>query len=541
MPFFKKSKNKKENSAAAPPPAPADTSSEITPDKETDSRESGVTAFSAQTLLQELQNRQAEHPQDLEFIQSRLPEIMEICGQHAENPEPADAAVRILLSPDRMTAFLYLLPPADGGAEPEENDIISAAQDAGITTGIDMDLLKQIYQHRSYYCVFPIARGTPPVDGENGKIVDHFSIIRQIHLQEDSRGSINYKDLNLFQNIEAGEVICDIIPPGDGTDGIDVLGHAVPAKKGNAPVIPQGKNTVLNEEKTALTAKVSGEISFQNDVFRVASRLTIPGSVDGSVGNLDFAGDILVMDDICRGFTVHAGGNVIVYGMVENASVTAGEDIEIRKGMNGSGGGFLKAGGNVSSLFLEHVRVTANGNVSSETIINSNITCGGSVLALSGRGTIIGGNISASKSVEARKIGTPSNNETRITIGQAVQEEKNTEHLSAELEEAVKTLEKIRLNYRYLTEQPSVPENKKEIFNILSEQKALYEKKVKDLNEQIDKMLRAKPNYSKCRVKSDIIYGVTEISLNHSHLIIKDTKEHCNIYYKDAELVLGTF
>lgn len=84
-----------------------------------------------------------------------------------------------------------------------------------------------------------------------------------------------------------------------------------------------------------------------------------------------------------------------------------GEDIEIRKGMNGSGGGFLKAGGNVSSLFLEHVRVTANGNVSSETIINSNITCGGSVLALSGRGTIIGGNISASKSVEARKIGTP--------------------------------------------------------------------------------------------------------------------------------------
>lgn len=45
MPFFKKSKNKKENSAAAPPPAPADTSSEITPDKETDSRESGVTAF----------------------------------------------------------------------------------------------------------------------------------------------------------------------------------------------------------------------------------------------------------------------------------------------------------------------------------------------------------------------------------------------------------------------------------------------------------------------------------------------------------------
>lgn len=137
----------------------------------------------------------------------------------------------------------------------------------------------------------------------------------------------------------------------------------------------------------------------------------------------------------------------------------------------------MKAGGNVSSLFLEHVRVTANGNVSSETIINSNITCGGSVLALSGRGTIIGGNISASKSVEARKIGTPSNNETRITIGQAVQEEKNTEHLSAELEEAVKTLEKIRLNYRYLTEQPSVPENKKEIFNILSEQKALYEKR----------------------------------------------------------------
>ncbi len=82
-----------------------------------------------------------------------------------------------------------------------------------------------------------------------------FSRIRQIHLQEDSRGSINYKDLNLFQNIEAGDVICDIIPPGDGTDGTDVLGHAVPAKKGNAPVIPQGKNTVLNERKNGSHGK----------------------------------------------------------------------------------------------------------------------------------------------------------------------------------------------------------------------------------------------------------------------------------------------
>lgn len=93
------------------------------------------------------------------------------------------------------------------------------------------------------------------------------------------------------------------------------------------------------------------------------------------------------------------------------------------------------------SLFLEHVRNTNNGNVSPKPSLR-NITCGGSVLALSGRGTIIRGTIMRPKVWRPGKSARRPIAETRITISQAVQEEKNTEHLSAELEEAVKTPEK---------------------------------------------------------------------------------------------------
>lgn len=569
MTIFDKLLNRRKKEEADQKPVIPEVALESVPEKEEESVLSRFTA-SAKALLEELYGCEEEDSREPEFLRNLLDEAEEKFRrlEQAEEaykqweadrsaareekdgaeesdvqplPPSADACVEVVLAPDQMAAFCYLLPPVGGGTDIMENDIMAALQKAGVTAGIDEELVQRVYQQKIFCRLFAAARGKTPVHGENGTITDRFSRIREIHLQEDSHGNIDHKNLNMYQNIKAGEVICDITPPGSGTDGFNVLGTILPARKGIPAVIPQGKNTVIKEDGTALLSKIDGDLSYINNVFRVEAQLVIPRNVDNSVGNLDFEGDILVKGDICRGFTVNAGGNVTVLGMVESAMVSAGEDIIIEKGMNGGGSGFLKAGRNISSRFLEHANVTADGNVTSETVINSHITSGGTVQVLSGRGIIIGGSISAAQSVEARKIGTLSNNETVIKIGCSVRKEENAEEVATEHRQAVKTLDMINKNYRYLLEMPSLPESKKEIFHTLSEQKKLYEDKVKELSLKLEELRNIRPDYSKCRVKSDIIYGVTEISLGYSRLIIKDTAQRCNIYVKDDELVLGTF
>lgn len=513
----------------------------VTEPAESDVLEVPDTTCSTHSLLRELYKHESEHPRDLLLVQSMVDEIREKAEQRTQADESFDACAEVIVAPDRMTAYLYLFPALGEGKDIRKEDILSSLEKAQVTAGIDKEILEQFCAQRPCYCIFPVARGTAPVAGRDGYIEEHFSRSQEIHLREDAKGNIDHRNLNIFQNIKAGEIICDIYPPEDGRDGTDVLGNTLPAQRGKEAFVPKGKNTRMNKEGTALISDIDGDISFREGVFRVASQLTISQNVDSSVGNLNFAGDILITGDICRGFTVQAGGDVTVYGMVENAMVAAGENIDIKKGMNGGGSGTLRAGGSISSRFLEHTLVIANGDVTAETIINSRITCGGSVLAVMGRGIIIGGAIRASQSVEARKIGTLSNNETAITIGCSVVEEENAGFLTSELEKARRMLDSVQKNYRFLANLPSVPDSKKELFQTLAEQKKQYENRVKELDEKLNDLLHSKPDYRKCHVKSDIIYGITEINLNSSKLIIKDATERCNVYFKENELVLGSF
>lgn len=528
-------------------------------------------SYSPQTLLRELYRNEANHPEDLQLVRSFLPSVQIkcrlrsqayenyekwkatadiICRRHetgdtpAEippSPDSADSCAEVMLSHDNMAAYLYLLPPVGDGKDITPETIDAAVQSAGITTGIDTEALSRISAQKIFYCLFPIARGTAATDGTDGRIEDHYSRVHEVRLLEDSRGNVDHRNLNIFQNIKAGEIICDIIPPCDGVNGINVLGSSVPSKKGAAAVIPQGKGTAVSKDGAALVALIDGDISFINGVFRVESKLTVSHDVDNSVGNLDFAGDILITGDVCRGFSVKAGGNITIYGMVESSTITAGENIDIKKGMNGGGAGFLKAGGNVHSRFLEHANVWAQGDIHAETIVNSQITCGGSVYALNGRGVIIGGVICAAQSVEARKIGTASNTENIIKIGSSILNEENVDYISAELTAAKKTLDMVTKNHRYLTSLSSIPANKQEVFKSLTEQKQLYETRVKELSQQLEELLHTKPDYSQCHIKSDIIYGITEIELGYGKLTIKNTSSRCNVYYKDGEIILGTY
>lgn len=453
----------------------------------------------------------------------------------------ADASVKVFVSRDYMYGFIYCLSPIGNGKTLDKAMIKTALEKYGITYGIIELSISRIFVKKDFFCIYPIAVGTAPIRGENGIVTERFLRTQKMQLRENEKGVIDYKNLNLFTDVKKGDIICDLTAPTGGQDGCDVLGRTVPAQPGKMPSIPKGMNTVINDDSTALIANIDGVLSFQRDVFRIEHQLTISGNVDSSTGNIDFSGDVLVMGDVLRGFRIKANGNIIVLGMAEGATLISDEDIDIRKGMNGSGSGILDAKGDIHARFLEQTQVTAGSNVVAETIINCRIVSGGSIFATVGKGIIIGGTLSVNNSVEAKRIGGTSDTKTIIKLGVSMLDEENLEYLNAELAHAKDTFRKLDKNLTYLKSLPSLPPDKEGLTKTLTEQRQLYADMARDLQYKIDAAILKASDFKNCYVHGDIVYAITEVTLNYSKLCIQETTRKCNVHYVDDGLTLGTF
>ncbi len=521
---------------------------------------------SVDRLLSDIWADREQHPEDMQAVEFFLPALRDRMESHdlkrqaaevlaKKDPDdvlkdesgrpveikPVDAKCTVYVPSDKMSAFICAFPPIAGGQELTMESITEALKKNKVAYGIDQEKLDSIAEEKKYGILFAIARGEVQTNGQDGSVVDHYSRQEDVGLKEDERGNVDHKSLRRFQGIQEGELICEIIPPTEGEDGIDVTGKVLRARAGKEPRVPQGKNTALSEDGTQLTATMDGDISFHNGAFHVERLLTIPESVDNAVGNLDYNGDILIKGDVMSGFTVCATGDIVVRGMVAGATLRAGGNIEIAKGMNGNGQGLLEARGNVRLSFMENANVVCHQDVYASTVINSNITCGGSVIAKEGKGIIIGGNIVARQSVEARRIGNQSGCENVIRIGQAMHDEENLEYLRKELKTNVDTLDKIQKNISYLKSKAPLSPEKQDLMEKLQVQSILYIDKVDVLSEKLEDLENERPDFSECRVRSDIIYPTTKISLDYAKFTVRDTTSMCMVYYQDGELLMGTY
>lgn len=516
-------------------------------------------------LLEDIWANRADYPSDLEAVEPFLKDIraslrnfemrrkaaelleakkewsQEEDGNEVEIPV-VDANCNVFLTPDRMTAFICVFPPIAEGMEIYREHIKEALQKKNVTYGIDEEKIYDIADKRKYNVLFAVARGKPCLHGEDGFVVDHYPREADVGLKEDEHGNVDHKSLRRFQSVENGGLICEITLPTEGENGMDVTGRELKARPGKKPRIPQGRNTELTEDGTRLVASMDGDIIFQNNTFCVDRVLTINGSVDNSVGNLDYNGNIVITEDVKSGFKVNATGDIFVRGSVEGAFLSAGGNIEIADGMNGNGQGLLKACGDIKITFMESANVVCHQDIYAATIVNSDILCGGSIYATKGKGVIVGGSIKAMKMVEAKRIGNQNGGENRIKLGYEMKDEANDlETLQKELAESRDTLDKIYQNIIYLKSKESIPENRRELLEKLEMQSIMYIQKIETLEERITEAENAKPDYSQCKVRSHIIYPMTKISLHYAKYTVRDTTPMCSIYYKDEKLQMGTY
>ena len=383
----------------------------------------GGEPVSREEILERIAEREVRvaHEDLLDEALERGDDVYVRIGEYDYNPIN-DTMLTISIEEEDMKVYITAVPPGRGGSDYGADDLTVFFQNNGVVHGIMEDAVREFEKHPVYNQPILMAQGTPPVNGKDAKIIYNFEVDpTQVKLKERVDGSINFKELNLIQNVVEGQPLARKIPPEAGKDGRTVKGKILPARDGRDREIGLGKNVSIIDNGRTVIAAASGQVMLIRDKIIVETVMVIPGDVNMQTGNVNALGAVIVKGNVEDGYAVTAQGNIEVLGIVGKANLTSGADIVVKKGINGSDDeelGSIKAGKSVWASFIQNARVEAGELVVvSDGIVNSHITCLHKILCQGKRAQIVGGVIRACEEINASILGSQGGTETILEVG----------------------------------------------------------------------------------------------------------------------------
>lgn len=319
-----------------------------------------------------------------------------------------------LVSANKLKAYIRI-ELINKQAEVNYEDILNYLNQEKIVYGILKDDIKSYCAKKEYSKELVAAKGKKPINGEDAKIVFDFDISKEKKFKEDENGTIDFRNLNNVQNVTKDTVLCHIIPPKEGENGIDVYGESINYRIGRNVSFNYGSNTYISKDGLKLLASTDGCVEYKNDKVYIDSIYKV-NNVDNTTGNIDFIGSVLINGDVKAGFSVKSKGDIKIRGMVEGAYIECDGDVVISKGMNGMGKGIIYAKGNITSKYIENSKIECEKSVFAEALINSDVKVGDSIILRGSSAAIIGGTSQAENLIYARTVGSKTNPETNLII-----------------------------------------------------------------------------------------------------------------------------
>ena len=475
----------------------------------------------------------------------------------ADTAEPGTAATEAQAQPNGETAQIDSTSAQDIDTqalfEEEEEEPLpdwdmeflqTVLTDLGINTGVDEAALELILAP-TYEKEIVFAIGTPAVNGEDAVITENYSRETKPHFETRPDGSIDFKNMHLVTIVDKGAVICEMTAPTPGTEGISVFGEKLMPKPGNKLILTRGENTEtleVDETHTQLVATCSGSLVFRKDRFCVDNVYKIEGNVDNGTGNVDFVGNIIVTGDVLEGYSIKTEGSITVFGMVEGASLYAGGDIHIEKGINGMGKGILQANGEITAKFIENCNVICGGNLASESIINSKIECDANI-KVTGKGLITGGKITDFGSIEAKVIGSNSSTPTTIILGSTPSILRERNEVEAQFKEVDAQYSEAKKSIAYLGSIIASGKNADEAAKLLASlngKLSILTLKKQRVEKRRDEIAAEILDVGNSTLTCSTIYPPARITIGSSNMVIKETYNNCRFYRNsDGEISVG--
>lgn len=388
-----------------------------------------------------------------------------------------DAIVSVNISDNEMKVHVVISPPGVGGSDLTARVLLASLASSRVVHGIKEDVVQRLEDHPVFSEPVLVAEGTPPIIGKSAKINYSFDKGRVKLEFKEKKGSVDFKDMNLIQNVVKGQVVAKKIPAESGSVGTTVLGKMLPTRDGEDVEIQAGTNVKLSSDGTSAIATESGQVVMSGDKINVEPIYEVAGDVNHkSGGNVIFLGNVFIKGSVVDGFMVKASGNIEVAGNVGKCEIDTDGDVIIHQGINGKGGGSIRSGRSVWTKFVENANVEAKEMlVASDGIINSKVVAGKRIVCQGKRASIVGGTLMASEVVRAKTLGSVSCSETRIEVGYDPHSVQKMEKLTEDLKRAGFELESLARDINTLKSQATsdvpLPDEKEAVLQQLTEKR----------------------------------------------------------------------
>ncbi|MCL2539035.1 MAG: FapA family protein [Oscillospiraceae bacterium] len=321
--------------------------------------------------------------------------------ERASFPPPSFSFV---IAQDKMTAYLRVgLQHRDQRVTKDE--IMAAVASNGIVFGVDEAEIESFAEGDNMLRELRVASGERPVKGEDGSVELNYVLGNKGKPKERDDGTVDFKDLEIVNNVSVGDVIFKVHLPTEGIDGKDVFGAVVKAKPGNMPSVPGGDKVSLSDDGTAVISRADGNLSIRGDVVFIDEIFKVD-DVGVETGNIDFNGAVIINGSVHEGFSVRAKSDITINGIVEGATVHSGGNLLVKLGINGMNKADIFAEGNITSGFIESATVKCGGNLFADTILNSRVKVGEVVRLRGKRGALLGGECVAGEAINVKTIGS---------------------------------------------------------------------------------------------------------------------------------------
>ena len=447
------------------------------------------------------------------------------------------------VSADESEAYAKLLPGEFGGAEATLNDLNNKIKEARITHGIIEEEVGKFINNKRYDVLVTIAKAVPPQDGEDGRLVFHFSTDEKTHKpMEIEGGRVDYRSLDIYEPVTQGQLLVERLLATEGTPGATVTGRSISQKRGKEASMIKGKNVTIDDEKRKMHSTSAGMVEFIGGSVNVMNVYEVKGDVDWSVGNIDFDGSVNIKGNVNAGHIIKATGSVLVGGVVETSEIISGGNIEIKRGMQGMDRGKIKAEGNINILYIERGVAEAGGDINVDMSVHSFLRAGGSVIAKGKRGSIVGGHASAGEEIIAKNIGSVSCVQTDVEVGFPSQKRERLTYLEKELDRLEGDMIKLDQLDAHLKKTKgkldedtwqklylSGGENRRKNAALMDE----YFSEMKTLQAEIQAATRGKVHVL------DTAYGGASIKIASETYRIDDDINFATFKHKDGEIVWG--
>ncbi|HOJ63039.1 MAG TPA: FapA family protein [Spirochaetota bacterium] len=404
-----------------------------------------------------------------------------------------DATASVQISSDEMKAYLIMTPPKLGGFDLEMDEIRNILKSNGVVVGIKEDVLNRIIDYPIYNDPILIAEGIKPKNGKDAEIHYNFNVNKdEIHFTEED-GRVDFKNLNIVQNVVAGQVLAIKEKATIGEPGRTVTNKIIPQKVGKDCQLLAGRNCHVTEDGLQVIADKNGQVTLTANKINVEEVLTINGDVNLKTGNIIFLGTVIIQGNVEDGFSVKAAGNIEIHGSVGKCELDAEGDIIISQGVQGKNEGFIRTGKCLYAKFLQDVKVDAADSVYvQDSIMHSFIDATKEVTIVGKRAKIVGGRIRAGELVKTKEIGSVSGAETIIEVGIDPKKKQRLVELEEERTKAYKDLEPITTNLNGLEDMKkrlkNLPPEKEEIYVKLINESKRLNNLIQQLQEEIDEI-----------------------------------------------------